>query len=57
MQEKIFFDTVEVQRQLFGGGGDIERTTILNRLITQMISSMTASLRFDDALNVDLTEF
>ena len=31
--------------------------TNLNRLIAQMISSITASLRFDGALNVDLNEF
>ncbi|XP_071573869.1 tubulin alpha-1C chain isoform X1 [Temnothorax nylanderi] len=31
--------------------------TNLNRLIGQMVSSITASLRFDGALNVDLTEF
>merc|ERR1711988_1968692 len=38
---------------------DIERPTYtnLNRLIGQVISSLTASLRFDGALNVDLTEF
>jgi len=38
---------------------DIARPTYsnLNRLITQVISSMTASLRFDGQLNVDLTEF
>ncbi len=37
----------------------IERPTYtnLNRLIAQVISSLTASLRFDGALNVDLTEF
>ena len=29
----------------------------LNRLIAQIISSITASLRFDGALNVDLMEF
>merc|ERR1712099_226443 len=29
----------------------------LNRLISQTISSLTASLRFDGALNVDVTEF
>eukprot|EP00955_Chlamydomonas_euryale_P007599 80571-Chlamydomonas_euryale.AAC.1 len=29
----------------------------LNRLIAQVISSLTASLRFDGALNVDLNEF
>ena len=36
---------------------DIERPTYtnLNRLIAQVISSLTASLRFDGALNVDLT--
>ncbi len=31
--------------------------TNLNRLIAQVISSITASLRFDGALNVDLIEF
>jgi tubulin alpha len=31
--------------------------TNLNRLIAQVVSSVTASLRFDGALNVDLTEF
>jgi len=37
----------------------IERPTYinLNRLIAQVISSLTASLRFDGALNVDVTEF
>uniref|UniRef100_A0A8C2LT98 Tubulin alpha chain n=1 Tax=Cricetulus griseus TaxID=10029 RepID=A0A8C2LT98_CRIGR len=38
---------------------DIECPTYtnLNRLISQIVSSITASLRFDGALNVDLTEF
>merc|ERR1712086_1210568 len=38
---------------------DIERPTYtnLNRLISQVISSLTASLRFDGALKVDITEF
>ncbi|XP_041037356.1 tubulin alpha-1D chain-like [Carcharodon carcharias] len=38
---------------------DIERPTYtnLNHLIGQVVSSITASLRFDGALNVDLTEF
>ena len=38
---------------------DIERPTYtnLNRLIAQVISSLTASLRFDGALNVEVTEF
>uniref|UniRef100_A0A915DP71 Tubulin alpha chain n=1 Tax=Ditylenchus dipsaci TaxID=166011 RepID=A0A915DP71_9BILA len=38
---------------------DIDRPsyTNLNRLISQIVSSITASLRFDGALNVDLTEF
>lgn len=38
---------------------DIERPTYtnLNRLAAQVISSTTASLRFDGALNVDLIEF
>eukprot|EP01083_Nonionella_stella_P032688 89445_1 len=37
----------------------IERPTYtkLNRLLAQCISSVTASLSFDGALNVDLTEF
>jgi len=38
---------------------DVERPTYtnLNRLLGQIVSSVTASLRFDGALNVDLTEF
>jgi tubulin alpha len=38
---------------------DIERPTYtnLNRLVAQVTSSLTASLRFDGALNVDITEF
>merc|ERR1712121_156734 len=38
---------------------DIERPSYnnLNRLIAQVVSSITASLRFDGALNVDLNEF
>ena len=38
---------------------DIERPSYLNlnRLISQIVSSITASLRFDGALNVDLNEF
>ncbi|KAH6929310.1 hypothetical protein HPB50_026219 [Hyalomma asiaticum] len=38
---------------------DIERPTRtnLNRLISQIVSSITASLRFDGALSGDLTEF
>ncbi|EPY80527.1 Tubulin alpha-6 chain isoform 1-like protein [Camelus ferus] len=38
---------------------DIERPTYtnLNRLISQIVSCITASLRFDGALNVNLTEF
>ena len=38
---------------------DIERPgyTNLNRLISQIVSSITASLRFDGALNVDFIEF
>ncbi|GJV87015.1 splicing factor SF3a60, partial [Tanacetum coccineum] len=37
---------------------DIERPTYtnLNRLVSQVISSLTTSLRFDGALNVDVTE-
>ncbi|XP_037938911.1 tubulin alpha-3 chain-like [Teleopsis dalmanni] len=38
---------------------DIERPTYtnLNRLIAQIVSSITASLRFEGALNIDLSEF
>ncbi|KAL4560749.1 hypothetical protein LXL04_032903 [Taraxacum kok-saghyz] len=38
---------------------DIDRPsyTNLNRLISQIISSLTTSLRFDGAINVDITEF
>ncbi|MQL96481.1 hypothetical protein Taro_029159 [Colocasia esculenta] len=38
---------------------DIERPTYTNlkRLVSQVISSLTASLRFDGTLNVDITEF
>ena len=38
---------------------DIERPTYgnLNRLLAQVVSSLTASLRFDGALNADLNEF
>lgn len=38
---------------------DIERPTYtnLNRIVGQVISSLTASLRFDGALNVDINEF
>lgn len=38
---------------------DIERPTYqnLNRLIAQVVSSITASLRFDGSLNVDMNEF
>ncbi len=31
--------------------------TNLNRIIAQVVSSVTASLRFDGSLNVDLNEF
>ncbi|KAL4453337.1 hypothetical protein ABPG74_017544 [Tetrahymena malaccensis] len=38
---------------------DIERPSYsnINRLIAQVISSLTASLRFDGSLNTDITEF
>jgi len=38
---------------------DVDRPSYsnLNRLVAQVISSLTASLRFDGALNVDITEF
>merc|ERR1739848_799061 len=38
-------------------GIDRPTYTNLNRMIGQIVSSITASLRFDGALNVDLTEF
>jgi tubulin alpha len=43
-----------VQKQL-----NIERPSYvnLNRLIAQVVSSLTTSLRFDGAMNVDITEF
>lgn len=31
--------------------------TNINRLVAQVISTITASLRFEGALNVDITEF
>src|SRR5690606_32717477 len=38
---------------------DIERPSYnnLNRLVAQIISSLTSSLRFEGALNVDINEF
>ena len=38
---------------------DVERPmyTNLNRLISRIVSSITASLRFDGSLNVNLSEF
>merc|ERR1719384_1665621 len=38
---------------------DIERPSYnnLNRLIAQVVSSITASLRFDGSLNVDINDF
>ena len=38
---------------------DIERPTYtnLNRITAQVVSSLTASLRFDGSLNVDMCEF
>ncbi|XP_038077678.1 tubulin alpha chain-like [Patiria miniata] len=38
---------------------DVDQPTFtnINRLIAQVVSSITASLRFDGSLNVDLTEF
>merc|ERR1719216_313356 len=35
----------------------VSEITNLNRIISQITSSLTASLRFDGALNVDITEF
>ncbi|XP_024121767.2 tubulin alpha-1C chain [Oryzias melastigma] len=35
----------------------VSTAVVENRLISQIVSSITASLRFDGALNVDLTEF
>jgi tubulin alpha len=38
---------------------DIERPTYtnINRIVAQVVSSLTASIRFDGCLNVDLSEF
>eukprot|EP00026_Physarum_polycephalum_P004512 Phypoly_transcript_04533.p1 GENE.Phypoly_transcript_04533~~Phypoly_transcript_04533.p1 ORF type:complete len:245 (-),score=39.99 Phypoly_transcript_04533:666-1400(-) len=36
---------------------DLPTYTNINRLVAQVISSLTTSLRFDGALNVDLNEF
>ncbi len=38
---------------------DIQSPTYanINRVIAQIVSSMTASLRFDGSLNIDLLEF
>jgi len=54
----VNFDN-EAQYDICRRSLDIERPTYanLNRLIAQVISSMTASLRFDGALNVDMSEF
>ena len=38
-------------------GVDRPTYTNLNRIIAQIVSSVTASLRFEGALNVDLKEF
>lgn len=38
-------------------GVSLPSFTNLNRLIAQVVSSITASLRFDGSLNVDLNEF
>ena len=45
--------------QLCNNNLQVERPTYsnLNKLIAQVVSSITASLRFDGALNVDLNEF
>jgi len=54
----INFDN-EAQYNICRRSLGIEQPTYvnLNRLIAQVISSMTASLRFDGALNVDMSEF
>ena len=54
-----FCEIVEAIYDICRRNLDIERPTYtnLNRLIAQIVSSITASLRFDGALNVDLTEF
>jgi len=56
---KISFFFTEAIYDICRRNLDIERPTYtnLNRLIAQIVSSITASLRFDGALNVDLTEF
>ena len=49
----------EASYDIYQWNWGIERRTYtyVNRLIGQIVSSITASLRFDGALNVDLNEF
>lgn len=55
----MFFLILEAIYDICRRNLNIERPSYhnLNRLIAQIVSSITASLRFDGALNVDLTEF
>lgn len=55
----LFFQQIQAIYELCRRNLSIDRPTYtnLNRLIGQIVSSITASLRFDGALNVDLTEF
>ena len=59
MKTVMFFFSIEAIYDVCRRNLDIERPTYtnLNRLIAQIVSSITASLRFDGALNVDLAEF
>jgi len=47
----------EHKTALYGSTTAVATYTNLNRLVAQGISSITASLRFDGALSVDMTEF
>ena len=56
----FLYEHPEVSAAEIAAGLEWEKKNIqlpLNRLIAQIISSLTASLRFDGALNVDITEF
>ncbi|CAF1083557.1 unnamed protein product [Rotaria sordida] len=57
--ECAFMVDNEAIYDIFRRNLDVERPTYrnLNRLIAQIVSSITASLRFDNALKVDLTTF
>lgn len=59
IQANLFFVILEAIYDICRRYLNVERPSYnnLNRLIAQIVSSITASLRFDGALNVDLNEF